>query len=245
MTPDQDSSTAEMTSGSRRSPEVEPKFMLTPEALQENVEYLVDRNIDEVYTELKSVEGRDRLYAELMKNEGKIKAAYPNFDAGDLRNQLDLMGETLDQKENFLKDSSDASEQPAQASEATVEEKKTAWQKIKEFPKKHPFITTLLVLAAAAGGMYLLWHYLGAAIIIPNTMDGAAAVADEVIAPTGGAFNAIPQGGILGPNVTLPVEGLQPYIPGPVPTPGIFAAPGAVPPMPPPDPSGFFQFGPR
>ena len=119
------------------------------------------------------------------------------------------------------------------------------WQKVSEFPKNHPIITTILALAAAAGGMYLLWEYLGAAIIVPNTMEGAVPVAEELLAPTGGAFEAIPQGGIAPPNVTLPTEGLTPYIPGTPGAPPPFAAPGMEVPTPPPDPGDFFQFGPR
>jgi hypothetical protein len=80
-----------------------------------------------------------------------------------------------------------------------------------EFAYNHPGTTALIVAAAVAGGLYLAW---GLPVPIPNPIEGAAEVAGEIAAPTGGAFDAIPQGQMVPPNFT------DPYIPstsGPLP----------------------------
>jgi hypothetical protein len=89
-------------------------------------------------------------------------------------------------------------------------------------------VVTLLAGAAALGGVYLAWSYLGGIIPVPNVMEGAAGVADSVAAPTGGAFEAIPQGEIVGPNMFPPsASGELPLPPAPTGTQADLYPPGA------------------
>jgi len=87
--------------------------------------------------------------------------------------------------------------------EAKTEEERSLWRKawdaVTWLPRKHPVITLLLALAAAAWGIYYFWDQLAALIAIPNPAKGAAEVAREIAAPTGGEVVGIPQGALPGP----------------------------------------------
>jgi hypothetical protein len=201
--------------GKRKSVEVMQPFIATPERISQYLEL----KTDEVITQLKSVEGRKKLYAKLMEHEADLRKIH-KFDPKELEKQLETAGKTLLAKERYVKD-------------VKSPEKKglfrRVWESIKSFPRKHPIVTTILVLAAAAGGMYLLWRYLANVIPVPNPMDGASSVANEVAAPTGGAFDAIPMGEVVPPNTgTLPSA--SPLSPPSLP-PEILANPA--PPLPP------------
>ena len=192
--------------------EQQREFLATPERVSQYLEL----RTDEVAAEMKSVEGRRNLYKQLMEHEESLRKDHKDFNPEELQKQLDLAGETLNANEKYLDD-------------VQSPEKKgmfrRAWESIKSFPRKHPVVTTILVAAAAAGGLYLAWNYLGAMIIVPNVAEGAADVAETIAAPTGGAFEAIPSGDIVPPNMT----------PGPIPSPGV--------PLPPVEPGPFYSPG--
>jgi hypothetical protein len=148
-----------------------------------------------IIAELQTVKGRDRLFEEFMKHEDQIRQEHPDFDPDILREQIDAQGEMRLAKRGLLEDAN------------TPEKKgiwKRAWEAVKSFPRKHPFITTALILAAVAGGGYLAWKYLVNVIPVPDVAKPAAAVAEKVVAPTGGAFDAIPAGNIVGPAPAMP-----------------------------------------
>lgn len=202
MTPRQ--TTVQATS---ESVEVARPFVPTPERLSQYLE----RNIKDVVTELESVDGREKIYRNLLDHEEEIRKIDPTFDSEILRRQLDLVAETLQQKQRFLE---------------TVQEPKSkekqgfwtwAWEKIKSvllFPVRHPAITLLLLAAAAAAiGMY--YSGLGNTLLewLPNYSDKAAAVAGEA-APATTAEMALPGtgqfGGVAPPTLPKGLEGARP-----------------------------------
>ena len=128
------------------SPEVVKKFVPTPE----RVSQFLERDSKKVTQELASVEGRKAILKELQSHEKDLKKIYPTFDSKELEYQLDLVGDTLAQKEKFLKEVQSPEKQGFF---------KRAWNRVKGFAKKHPIVTTVLVLAAAAatvaGAAYL------------------------------------------------------------------------------------------
>jgi len=219
------SQTQAMSAGSTDDPsqykESMSPFIPTPERLSQYLEL----KGDEVAVQLKSVEGRQRLFDKLMEHEEELQKIHA-FDPAELRRQLDVAGETIVAKEAYMKDVS------------SPEKKgmfRRMWEKVKSFPRKHPIVTALLILAAAAGGMYLIWQYMP--VPVPNPMEGAAGAASELAPSTGGAFEAIPEGGIPSLNTGPP-----PYV-----SPGGAPPPPFVPPPPIPDvsdPSFFYPKGP-
>lgn len=162
-------------------PEVPRKFVPTPERLSQYLE----RKAEVVNTQLTSVEGRKQISADLLKHADDIKKMDPTFDPKQLDHQLELVGETLRQKQRFMNDVK------------SPEKKgffKRAWEGVKGFAKKHPIVTTLLVLSAAAaavgGAAYLVggWEALMAKIGISHLYGGAgAAKAAEAV---GNVINA-------------------------------------------------------
>lgn len=173
---------------SKGSAEVAPGFIPTPE----RVSQFLERKTNEVMAQMTSVKGREQLFTELLKHEADLKKVDPKFNREEFRHQLNLVGETLSQKEKFLKT-------------AQSPEKKglfrRAWEKVKGFAKKHPVVTTLIVLALIAGGtggaFYLTGNWelfltkTGLAKII-----GSAKAAKELIPPTP-VTPELPGGGML------------------------------------------------
>ncbi|MDD4319767.1 MAG: hypothetical protein PHW10_05595 [Candidatus Peribacteraceae bacterium] len=141
-----------------KNPEKLAPFIPTPERVSQ---FLENMKPSEVEAQLKSNEGRQQLFKTLMQHEDHLRKIH-NFNPEDLRKQLDLVGETLQKKKAFMED-------------VKSPEKKglfrRAWDKIKGFPRKHPVITAILVLAAIAGvgagiayyagSLELLWHKAG------------------------------------------------------------------------------------
>lgn len=138
--------------------EASSRFVPTPERLSPYLE----RNGAEIEAQLASVDGRDQVYQEMMKHEAELKKLDPSFDPESLRRDLDLVSDTLTEKKRFLTEV----EKPERRSII-----RRAFDRIKAFPRKHPIVTVLLVLAAAtaavgaaayaAGGMELLLAKLG------------------------------------------------------------------------------------
>lgn len=168
--------------------EIAPEFIPTPERVSQYLEM----DHEQVLAELQSVEGRQRLHQTLVEHEEDLRTLYPTFDPVALQSQLDLVGETLSEKERFLRD-------------AESPEKKgmfrRAWDSVKGFAKKHPVVTTLLVasLAAAgvAGGFYLTgnWELLLNSIGLQKILGGAGAA--EELLPVTPPTPPLPGGGIF------------------------------------------------
>jgi len=120
--------------------EVPKPFVPTPERLSQYLEV----NVHEVMAQLESVEGREKLYDDLLIHQDDLKTLDPDFHPALLKEQLDLVAETLTQKKRFLED-------------VRSPEKKgmfrKAWDSVKGFAKKHPVVTTVLVLAAVAASV--------------------------------------------------------------------------------------------
>ncbi|MDA1208803.1 MAG: hypothetical protein O2904_02090 [bacterium] len=176
----------------------------------------------------------------LVNIAGERLALNPTMDLEELEFTLHEARSTFAANSHFLEASSphalDSGEAKAAVLEKvtdskvkaeTTEERSLwakAWDVITYMPRKHPVITALIALAAAGWGIYALWDYLGEAIVIPNPMDGAADVANELVAPVGGEFGAINDGGIVPPNLDIPDPGAPTYDPG-AGTPDVFASP--------------------
>ena len=179
--------------------EMAPEFVPTPERVSQYLEM----DHEQVLAELKSVEGRQRLHKTLVDREEDLREIYPTFDSQALESQLNLVGETLTEKERFLQDV----ESPEKKGMM-----RRAWDSVKNFAKKHPVVTTLLVasLAAAgvAGGFYLTgnWELLLNSIGLDKIFKGAEAA--EELLPVTPSTPALPGGGIFEvPPPVSPVPG--------------------------------------
>lgn len=163
-------------------------FRANPEVVAQYLE----AKPDEIMAQMKSVDGRKQIFEKLMEHEKNLRKDHTDFNPEDLRKQLDLAGDMLSAKERFTKD-------------INSPEKKgmlrRAWEKVKSFPRKHPVITTLLVLALAAGaiagGFYLAgsWEALMASTGLNKIFTGIKAGKELIPAipgtpslPGGGTF---------------------------------------------------------
>lgn len=155
--------------------EVPKKFIPTPERLSQYLEM----NIQEVASSLQSVAGRQMLYQKLMEHERDLLKIDPSFNAAFLREQLELAGEVLHQKERYLQD-------------IQSPEKKgmfrRAWEKMKGFAKRHPIVSVLLILALLAGGTALTLYATGNLELVATKLGlgkilGAVDAAGEMMPP--------------------------------------------------------------
>lgn len=180
-----------------------PKFVATPERVSQYLEL----KTEEVAAQMQSVEGRQKLFDELMKHQTDIEEDHADFHPEMLRTQLDAAGETIGAYDRYLK-------------EVQSPEKKgifsRAWEYVKGFPKKHPIVTALLAAAAVAGsiaaGFYFTgnWEMLMTSTGLGKIMSGAEA-ATELIPPTP-ALPALPGGGVF--EIPPPIS--PPDIGGPI-----------------------------
>jgi len=164
------------SSGDETRIEAPKSFVPTPERLSQYLEM----NVAEVDAALRSVEGRENLYNRIVEHEEALREIYPNFNADGLREELELIGEVLRQKQEYMK-------------EVASPEKKglfrRAWDRVRGFTKRHPVVTTLLVVAglaaAVAGGFYLTgnWELLMASTGLSKIF-GSAKAAGELMTPT-------------------------------------------------------------
>lgn len=130
------------------SQENAPKFVPTPERLSQYLEM----NIQEVASALQSVEGRQMLFNKLMEHEEDLLEIDPSFNPSLLREQLDLAGEVLHQKERYLQDIQSPEKKGLL---------KRSWEKMKSFGGRHPFVTAILIAALIAGGAALTLYATG------------------------------------------------------------------------------------
>lgn len=121
--------------------EIVPEFIPTPERVSQ---YLA-MDHEQVLAELRSVEGRQRLVQALKEHEQELRVLYPTFSTESLESHLDLVGEMLAEKERFLA----ATESPEKQGIF-----RRVWESVKAFPKRHPVITSLLVVALLAAGAW-------------------------------------------------------------------------------------------
>ena len=136
----------EMKNAVKGQPEAPKSFVPTPERVSQYLE----RSTDKVAAQLSSVDGRKEVYQDLLQHEDDLRKMDPSFNAADLQRELDLVGQTLEQKQKFMKDMQSP-------------EKKNmfrrAFDRVRSFAKSHPVVTTLLALAAVgatvAGFVYL------------------------------------------------------------------------------------------
>lgn len=179
--------------------EIPRRFIPTPERVSQYLEM----NSQEVTAQLESVDGRDRVYQNLLQHETDLRKLDPGFNPEELRRQLDLVGDTLSQKKRFLE-------------QVQAPEKKgllrRAWESVKGFAKRHPIVTTLLVLALAAGGVATGFYLAGKWELLMNATGlskifGGVEAAKELIPPTP-PTPPLPGGGIFEvPPPTSPVPG--------------------------------------
>lgn len=144
--------------GQQGDTERPPLFMATPERVSQYLEL----RTEEVTAQMKSVEGRQQLFQELMKHEEALRKEHADFEPRALQAQLEVAGEALAANERYLQ-------------EIRVPEKKgifrRAWETVQGFPRKHPVTTALLAVGVVAGGVagalylsgYLQLAQLGAA----------------------------------------------------------------------------------
>ncbi len=156
-----------------RSIEVAPQFFPTPE----RVSQFLEMETEKVSAELKSVEGRDRLFQALLEHEEYLRQLDPSFNPEKLRTQLDLVGESLTQKKAFLDDVNGENVSSAKEKKERKGFFGRMWERVKNFGRNHPVITTLLAIALVVGGIALV-HKIASAIELAQTGLGADVVKD-------------------------------------------------------------------
>lgn len=119
--------------------EIVRPFFPTPESIER---YLPPRKA-EIRAQLTSVEGQEQLFAQLMQRQDDLRKAHPDFQPELLRQQLAETGEALKANAQFVEKMKSPEQQGML---------RRAWETVKKFPGRHPVITTLLLVALAAGG---------------------------------------------------------------------------------------------
>lgn len=184
--------------------EVPRGFIPTPERVSQYLEM----NTDEVMALMTTVDGRQRLFDNLLEHEEDLRTLDPTFHPEVLREQIDLAGETLQQKERFLKD-------------VQSPEKKglfrRAWEGVKGFAKKHPIVTAVLATALAAGGVAAGFYFTGNWELLMTSVGldkifGAAETAGE-LAPVTPVTPPLPGGGVLDIPPPMPSPGGPVFVP--------------------------------
>ncbi len=128
-----------------RSPEAIPTIKLSPEKLGQ----ALNLEADEVRTQLRSVDSRRQLLAELQKDPQKLASAIDADALSTLERDMELVQQDLAAEHRFL----EAQKQP---------EKKglfrRAWDTLTGFPRRHPIITVaLLGVVLGVVGSYMGW----------------------------------------------------------------------------------------
>lgn len=101
-----------------------------------------DCKIEELHGEFKSAEGRSRIFDQIVLNEEQIRQIDPSFSRAKVRMQLDAIGEALSAEERFF----EAQKIPEKKSMFT-----RAIHTITSFPRRHPVLTTVFLVAVLAG----------------------------------------------------------------------------------------------
>jgi len=195
--------------GLRGGPEQPRPFLATPQRVSEYLEL----KTDEVTAQMRSVEGRQALFNQMMEHEADIREDHADFHPETLQTQLELAGETLAASQVYME---------------TVKspEKKgllsRAWDTVKAFPHNYPTTTALLAAAAVAGsiaaGFYFAgnWEMLMTGLGL-SKITGAAEAASE-LAPVMAPTEALPMGGIydIAPGALPPVDPMGGVTPAPI-----------------------------
>lgn len=182
-----------------------PMFLPIPEHIAPYLDHLKEQEIE---TQMRSVEGRQRLLEDLMRKSEEIKRDHNgSFHPELLQPQLEAAGEALAANDRYM-------EQIQEPENKGMFRR--AWEAVKSFPRKHPVVTALLAAALVAGGVaagfYFTgnWELLMSATGLSKILGGAEA-AGELVPPTpatpplsgGGVFDIPPPttqpGGIDGP----------------------------------------------
>ena len=152
-------------------------FLATPDRVSQYLEL----KHDEVTAQMKSIEGRQQLYDQLMEHEESLRADHADFDPSIMRNQLDVAGDSLLANERYLQDIRSPEKKNVM---------RRAWDSVKGFVKKHPVVTTLLAASLVAGGVagtaYMVggWEALMAKVGIGHLWGAAGAgEAAEALGP--------------------------------------------------------------
>lgn len=120
--------------------EMQESFIPTPEKISPLMG--PDFKIEELHGEFKSVEGRNRIFQQIMQNEEQLRLVDPKFNPENLRMQLEAVGEALSAEERFFQ-------------QQNVPEKKTLFKRAMEtvtgFPRNHPVLTAVLLISILAG----------------------------------------------------------------------------------------------
>lgn len=136
--------------GAKKSSEVLTPFKATPEALSP----FLNLKADEVRAQMISEEKREKLVDVLLKNP-KFLSTMHSFSPEDFRHQMKVAGEMLKANDEYLKDMKSPEKKSAF---------RRAFDKMRGFAWRHPFVTALLVACLAAGG-YAAWHYAGNSVM--------------------------------------------------------------------------------
>jgi len=173
--------------GGKKGAEALSPFRATPEVISQFLEL----KIDEVLAQMKSVEGREELFAKLMEHEEHLRKIH-EFNPDELRRQLDIAGEILDANEKYLKDVKSPEKKSAF---------RRAWDKMRGFAWRHPVVTALLLAALVAGGAALYYKFLGEGLLatLPNYSEeavdvakaGTQAVSEGLALPGAGQFGGV------------------------------------------------------
>ncbi len=179
-----------MTASIEQVPASSDAFQPTPEKLA-SLSFL-DLKQEEVHELLRSANGRKDLLRRIVENASDIRKIHPDFDPEVLPLQLKEVSELLEEKEKFLA-SSESSEKQSLFQRAL--------KTIREFPKKHPFITGALGIALITAGLvrlgYLKWPTGGLFGL------GEGGAASEGLADAAGAAAKTEVGAVAGEGIAV------------------------------------------
>lgn len=128
-----------------RTPENIPAITLSLERVAE----VLNLETSEVYTQLRSIDGRKKLLADLQKDPDRLASVIDPESLKVFQGDLDAMQHDLAAEQAFL----EAQNDPAKKGMF-----RRAWDTVAGFPRKHPFITvTLLGVVLGVVASYMGW----------------------------------------------------------------------------------------
>ena len=136
--------------GNKGGREAPKEFIPTPNRIAQFLEL----KTDEVEAQMKTREGCNTLYYQLLVHEDVLRRDHKNFNPESLRRQMDYSRQALESKGRYMQ-------------EIRSPEKRgifgRAWETIKAFPRKHPYVTAALaataVIGAIAAGIYFSGYW--------------------------------------------------------------------------------------
>ena len=170
-------------------------------------ERIADYDRDRIHTMLKSVEGQHELVDLLVSQQDTLQEVGVNIDPTVLQSQIEMVGATLEDMEQYdelVREAEGLAQETGEAAKEAEESPgmfRRALNAVGGFAKKHPIVTTLLVTALAAAGVAAGFYFTGNWELLMTSVGldkwiGGAGAAGELIPPTP-TTPPLPGGGVF------------------------------------------------